>query len=187
MSPSAFDAQMKRISDTFGEHHYTKERKMAVWKMVQNLKESQFAKIVSHMVISFPTNRPPFPLDFQTAVLAENRATPKNDWHDTDTPIECQDCHDSGVLYMREDQSSPIVFMACHCEVAARRSVKLPRWKKEYAEIFEKLPFNTKEWIPKFDPLRDDKNIIKSLAALWNAKIKFSVEYWENRKLEKNT
>ena len=65
LSKPIFTSQINRLADTFGREHFPKPRLEEIYKVVKDLPDQEFTKIVSRMVGELPIKYPPTVIQFR--------------------------------------------------------------------------------------------------------------------------
>lgn len=91
----------------------------------------------------------------------------------------CDYCFDTGILFTKEETLPTLVLMRCACSAGVSSlDVGLPQWNYKIGAVYRRQTFPAKD----FKPLETDGDIGKSIEILaqeWNAKKKFSEEFWK--------
>lgn len=179
MNAKVFDQQMEKLKSSFGLKSFEGQKSILIWKYVQNLFDSEFEKIVDHMIASF--RYAPLPNDFNEAAKAELKSRYQSGWKERTEkeaarPIDCEWCIDSGFLYCSEsDNPTTQFFMLCDCPAGKAKSDDLiPHWSKSVAGAYKRLPFIVKDWVP------TGSVTAMGLLDMYRAKLNEGRTYWAN-------
>lgn len=104
MSPKFFDTQMSKIRAAFPNGFYDEVRIEMIWNHVQALDESEFAKIINHMIGSL--RKPPVPIDFIEQAKSSRRYSSireeKREWQNGKPPVPIMDLVRKAMLKKEE-------------------------------------------------------------------------------------
>lgn len=143
MNTQEFDAEMRRIGDTFGKKNYDLARTEMIWGFVREMEAKQFKSIVNHLIGS--SRRAPLPVDFKEAAAAERRnSTGARDALSSD--IKCSCCKDVGTIQawrrgVRFKHASTFSFRCPErCEASLALTPQIQFWgshfEKDYLHCF---------------------------------------------------
>lgn len=158
INPKVFLDEMNRLIGVFGNNAFNQTRLSRIKEMVSTTPEAGLKEIVDNMIDSF--RHAPLPKDFADAVRAwkTNNYLKQASTESVDAfAILCLDCQDTGLIYCKMDESSPNVFVFCHCERGENAELGhsnkpcIPRWEKgKYEAVygFIKLDFPSHLFTP---------------------------------------
>lgn len=91
LTKAIFTFQINRMVETFGKDSFPKPRMEEIWKVVHELPEADFVRIVSRLVGEHPIKYPPTVKEFRELAetkLKERRDSGGNDWQKVSNEIE---------------------------------------------------------------------------------------------------
>lgn len=131
----------------------------------------------------------PLPNDFREAVASWKRSHSNYSYEVKASKPEvfnCNDCLDSGVVFVRIKSTEPEVFMFCTCSKGEKDSIfyemKIPRLSKNLIAVgFEKLPFRAEFFKPAVSGANgiSFKNIVSAYEK-FKEKMNFSMDYFNS-------
>jgi hypothetical protein len=93
--------------------------------------------------------------------------------------MTCEHCQETGYLFVKIDEVKEPVLMVCRCEFGKNvlgLFEHIPMWSYQKAEEYEQQPFPKKTFNPDFG------NSMCLVSERWNARKKFSNEFWKYQK-----
>lgn len=138
MKIEEFNAQVKRLSDTFGGQHYKQERLTILWRDVRDFDRQWFERVVDGLIAS--SKFAPLPSDFSEAVSAERdrkwrakKETTLVEWRGVPT---CRFCKDTGIRMCLKDDAPGVWAFRCECDRgSADPRVQIPQWFDGYDRL----------------------------------------------------
>lgn len=117
MTIQEFNAQIKRLSDTYGAQHFKQERLTLLWKRISNFSQAWFERTVDGLISHH--RQAPMPSDFEEAISSERERNWKNrqedGLHEWTGRAACTYCKDTGVYVCSHPTKSGMWAFRCAC------------------------------------------------------------------------
>lgn len=177
-----FNEGVARLKEIYGPNPFAPQRSIQIWKACEDLTDSEFNRIIEHIIASF--RQPPLPKDFYEAARAEKsrRIIFKED---EPYKIQCEECQDTGLMWITSDQSIA-TWCFCGCNEGLNqmilRGLALPRWDYNMKMTCKSRKFPIEAFKPKavFDPKKPVDSLMERVTA-WNKELKTAEQYWLSR------
>lgn len=160
-----------------------KSRLKKYYQYIERLPEKAWEDITDMLMDSFRS--PPLPKDFKDAATAWKKSNEIYDKQDefTENVNSCDECFDSGVIFVKVKPTEPTVFMYCNCNFgkgcSSNHFFVLPVWNKTFDEMgFVKQTFDLEFFKPKFEGEVTFKKM-ETVLDRFRAKLKSSRDYFE--------
>lgn len=185
MNQPEFGNAMSDLVNSFPSKNYSTSQANLIFNQAKELSKHQFDKILEHfiMIAKFPS-----PAELIGAIKLEKSKSKIWDESKTEFRLSCEDCADTGFLFVKDAGLPQPLLMRCYCsEGSPNEEFKnIPQWNKFIGQIYVKQSFP----IQSFKPQGGIETFVKKLAASepikilerWQARKKFSDEFWKHQK-----
>mgnify|MGYP006921336573 CR=1 FL=1 len=182
MNQPEFGQAMSDFVNSFPGKNFSTSQTQLIFNKAKELNKSQFEKILRHFILDakFPS-----PATLITAVIIER--TKNRSWEENQTQYKllCEDCADTGFLFVREQSIPEPLLMRCYCPNGASNEdfESIPQWNKAIGQIYDKQKFP----IEGFKPNGGLETFVKKLSLSepikilerWQARKKLSNDFWK--------
>ena len=182
MNQPEFGNAMSDLVNSFPSKNYSTSQTQLIFNQAKELSKHQFDKILEHfiMIAKFPS-----PAELIGAIKLEKSKSKIWDESKTEFKLLCEDCADTGYLFVNEPSIPQPLLMRCYCPNGASNDEfeSIPQWSRTLSAVYVKQKFP----IESFKPTGTFDNFIKSLAnsepikimQRWQARKQFSNEFWK--------